>query len=101
MARRNAFLLLIAIALAVVPLFMGFQGEEVFGGADGEAQTLITEIQPAYEPWIGPVWEPPSGEIESLLFVLQAALGAGFLGYYLGLRRGQVRVRGNGDDGSR
>lgn len=101
MARRNAFLLLMAIALAIVPLFMGFQGEDVFGGADGEAQTLITEIQPAYEPWVGPVWEPPSGEIESLLFVLQAALGAGFLGYYLGLRRGQVRVRGDGDDGSR
>lgn len=101
MARRNAFLLLIAIALAVVPLLMGFQGEEVFGGADGAAQSLITEIQPAYEPWAGPVWEPPSGEIEGLLFVLQAALGAGFLGYYLGLRRGQVRVRGNGGDGSR
>lgn len=101
MARRNTVLLLIAIALAVVPLFMGFQGEEVFGGADGAAQALITEIQPAYEPWAGPIWEPPSGEIASLLFTLQAALGAGFLGYYLGLRRGQVRVRGNGDDGSR
>lgn len=101
MARRNTVLLLIAIALAVVPLFMGFQGEEVFGGADGAAQALITEIQPAYEPWAGPIWEPPSGEIASLLFTLQAALGAGFLGYYLGLRRGQVRVHGNGDDGSR
>jgi len=100
MARRNAFLLLMAIALAIVPLFMGFHGEEVFGGADGKAQALITEIQPAYKPWIGPVWEPPSGEIASLLFALQAALGAGFLGYYLGLRRGQVRVRGSGDDGS-
>jgi cobalt/nickel transport protein len=101
MARRNTFLLLIAIALAVVPLFMGFQGEDVFGGADGRAQALITAIQPTYEPWAAPVWEPPSGEIASLLFTLQAALGAGFLGYYLGLRRGQVRVRGNGADGSR
>ncbi|VUX45416.1 Cobalt transport protein CbiN [Candidatus Defluviicoccus seviourii] len=100
MARRNAVLLLIAAALAIVPLLMGFQGEEVFGGADGAAQTLITEIQPAYEPWFGPLWEPPSGEVASLLFTLQAALGAGFLGYYLGLRRGQVRVRGSGGDGS-
>ncbi|MFZ1414651.1 MAG: energy-coupling factor ABC transporter substrate-binding protein [Defluviicoccus sp.] len=100
MARRNAILLLIAIALAIVPLFMGFQGDEVFGGADGEAQALITEIRPDYRPWFEPVWQPPSGEIASLLFVLQAALGAGFLGYYLGLRRGQVRVRGSGDDGS-
>lgn len=100
MARRNAILLLIAIALAIVPLFMGFQGDEVFGGADGEAQALITEIRPDYRPWFEPVWQPPSGEIASLLFVLQAALGAGFLGYYLGLRQGQVRVRGSGDDGS-
>ncbi len=100
MARRNAVLILLAIALALLPLFMGFEGEEVFSGADGEAQALITEIQPAYEPWFGPFWEPPSGEIESLLFALQAALGAGFLGYYLGLRRGQVRVRSSGDDGS-
>lgn len=100
MARRNAILLLIAIALAIVPLFMGFQGDEVFGGADGEAQALITEIRPDYRPWFEPVWQPPSSEIASLLFVLQAALGAGFLGYYLGLRRGQVRVRGSGDDGS-
>lgn len=100
MARRNAILLLIAVALAIVPLFMGFQGEEVFSGADGEAEALITNIQPAYEPWTGPVWEPPSGEIESLLFALQAALGAGFLGYYFGLRRGRVRVRSSGDDGS-
>lgn len=100
MARRNAVLLLIAVALAIVPLLMGFQGEAVFGGADGAAQALITEIQPAYEPWFGPLWKPPSGEVASLLFTLQAALGAGFLGYYLGLRRGQVRVRGSGGDGS-
>jgi len=28
--------------------------------------------------------EPPSNEIGSLLFALQAALGAGFIGYWLG-----------------
>ncbi|NLN22191.1 MAG: cobalt ABC transporter substrate-binding protein CbiN, partial [Syntrophomonadaceae bacterium] len=34
-------------------------------------------------------WEPPSGEIESLLFALQAAIGAGFIGYYLGFVKGR------------
>ena len=93
MANRNAVLLAAAALLAIVPLFMGFQREEIFAGADGQAEALIQEIRPDYEPWFQPFWEPPSGEIESLLFALQAALGAGFLGYYFGLRRGQAYRR--------
>ena len=29
-------------------------------------------------------WEPPSGEIESLFFCLQAGVGAGIVGFVLG-----------------
>ena len=94
MANRNAVLLAAAALLAIVPLFMGFQGEEIFTGSDDQAEATIQKIRPDYEPWFHPLWEPPSGEIESLLFALQAALGAGFLGYYLGLRRGQAYRRG-------
>ncbi|CAM5650563.1 energy-coupling factor ABC transporter substrate-binding protein [Streptomyces violaceorubidus] len=36
-----------------------------------------------------PVVRTPSGEVESALFALQAALGAGVLAYYFGLRRGR------------
>ena len=36
-----------------------------------------------------PIWEPPSGEIESLFFSLQAALGALVIGYAIG--RGRSR----------
>jgi cobalt/nickel transport protein len=93
MANRNAVLLAAAALLAIVPLFMGFQGEKIFAGADDQAEAAIQEIRPDYEPWFHPLWEPPSGEIESLLFALQAALGAGFLGYYFGLRRGQAYRR--------
>jgi cobalt/nickel transport protein len=46
-----------------------------------------------YQPWFEPLWTPPSKEIESLLFSLQAALGAGLLGYYFGLRRGRGEGR--------
>ena len=67
--------------------------DEPFAGADGQAEAAILAGHPAYEPWFAPLWEPPSGEIESLLFALQAALGAGLLGYYLGLRRGQTTGR--------
>ncbi|MGY0070398.1 energy-coupling factor ABC transporter substrate-binding protein [Streptomyces sp. QTS137] len=90
-ARINTLLLLAVAALAVLPLALGLgdHKEEPFAGADGEARTAITEIEPDYEPWFSPLYEPPSGEIESGLFALQAAGGAGVLAYYFGVRRGR------------
>ncbi|MGA5316406.1 energy-coupling factor ABC transporter substrate-binding protein [Streptomyces pseudogriseolus] len=104
-AKINSLLLLLVAALAVIPLAFGLgdHKEEPFAGADGEAETAITEIDPDYEPWFSPLYEPPSGEIESALFALQAAIGAGVLAYYFGLRRGRrqgearARERGAGD----
>ena len=84
---KNIVLIAIVIGLAVVPLFMVKDAE--FAGADAQAEKAITEINANYKPWFSPVWEPPSGEIESLLFALQAALGAGFVGYYIGYMRGR------------
>jgi cobalt/nickel transport protein len=54
---------------------------------------MITQIRPDYQRWAVPLWEPPSGEIESLLFALQAAIGAGLLGYYFGRRRAQSEAK--------
>ncbi|MEU6474582.1 energy-coupling factor ABC transporter substrate-binding protein [Streptomyces massasporeus] len=87
----NLVLLFVVAALAVLPLALGLgdHKEEPFTGSDGEAETAITELKPDYEPWFSPLYEPPSGEIESALFSLQAALGAGVLAYYFGLRRGR------------
>nr|WP_255569948.1 energy-coupling factor ABC transporter substrate-binding protein [Ensifer canadensis] len=84
--KRNLWMLLAVIALAILPLVIHHGGDAEFGGADGEAEAAITEIQPDYKPWASPLWEPPSGEIESLLFALQAALGAGLVGFYFGRR---------------
>ncbi|WP_432056444.1 energy-coupling factor ABC transporter substrate-binding protein [Streptomyces sp. bgisy022] len=90
-ARINILLLLAVVVLAVIPLVFGLgdHKEEPFAGADAEAETAITEIDPDYEPWFSPLYEPPSGEVESALFALQAAIGAGVLAYYFGLRRGR------------
>ncbi|QIP88103.1 energy-coupling factor ABC transporter substrate-binding protein [Streptomyces sp. Tu 2975] len=90
-ARINTLLLLAVAALAVLPLVLGLgdHKEEPFAGADGEAEAAITELEPDYEPWFTPLYEPPSGEVESALFSLQAALGAGVLAYYFGLRKGR------------
>ena len=42
-------------------------------------------------PWAHSIWTPPSGEIESLLFALQAAFGAIIIGYFLGYYRGLAK----------
>ncbi len=85
-ARQNWYLAIAVIALAVIPLIF-VKGE--YGGADGQAEEVIAEIQPTYEPWFQPFFEPPSGEIESLLFSSQAAIGAGVIGYAIGLYKGR------------
>ncbi|MFF4852761.1 energy-coupling factor ABC transporter substrate-binding protein [Streptomyces sp. NPDC001194] len=87
----NGLLLLLVAALAVLPIALGMgEGkEEPFTGADAQAETAITELKPDYEPWFSPLYEPPSGEVESALFALQAALGAGVLAYYFGVRKGR------------
>lgn len=93
MKRYQNLLMMIAVVLLVaVPLWMvqkpapGADGKEVeiFKGADDQARDVIGKIAPGYQPWFKPLMEPASGEIGSLLFALQAALGAGFIGYYLG-----------------
>ncbi|MFF3645226.1 energy-coupling factor ABC transporter substrate-binding protein [Streptomyces sp. NPDC002564] len=90
-AKINILLVVIVAALAVLPLALGLGDDEKepFAGADAQAETAITEIKPDYEPWFSPLYEPPSGEIESALFALQAAIGAGVLAYYFGLRKGR------------
>lgn len=89
---KNLLLAALVIALAVVPLMTLKHAE--FGGADGQAEEAITELHPDYKPWFAPFWEPPGGEVESLLFALQAALGAGVLGYGLGYLRASRQPSG-------
>lgn len=86
MLKRNILLLLAVVALAVGPLLIHGKSAE-FSGSDDQAEAMITQIDPGYTRWFEPLWEPPSGEIESLLFALQAAIGAGLLGYYFGRKR--------------
>lgn len=83
----NLFLLTVVIILTAAPLFV-LQGAE-FTGTDDQAKKVIGELNAGYQPWFSSLWEPPGKEIESLLFVLQAAVGAGFIGYYIGFARGK------------
>ncbi|RBW67876.1 energy-coupling factor ABC transporter substrate-binding protein [Bacillus taeanensis] len=86
---KNAILFLFVVLLAIFPLV--FQKDAEFSGADGQAEGVIEEIAPDYEPWFNSIWEPPSGEIESLLFSLQVAVGAIVIGYVIGFGRARKK----------
>ncbi|MEI7610336.1 MAG: energy-coupling factor ABC transporter substrate-binding protein [Rhodospirillaceae bacterium] len=87
MSRGNVVLLGVAAGIVALPLLMPASGG--FKGSDDQGSAAISALSPGYQPWFTPLWSPPSGEVESLLFSLQAAAGAGLLGYYLGFRRGR------------
>jgi cobalt/nickel transport protein len=83
----NWLLVVAVLALTVAPLIFVRGGE--FAGSDDKAKKAISEIQPEYKPWFKSFFEPASGEIASLLFASQAALGAGVVGYAIGLYKGR------------
>ncbi len=57
-----------------------------FGGADMAGAKAISEANPGYKPWVQPLWAPPP-ETESMLFALQAAIGAIIIGYFIGYEK--------------
>ncbi len=73
------------VVLFAFPLILLPHAE--FSGADSNAEQAISDS--GYQPWFNPIWEPPSGEIESLLFSVQAAIGAVIIGYFVGFERGK------------
>ena len=83
-------ILLVAVAVLMIgALLINKNGE--FGGSDGEAESVITEIDPNYTPWFDSLLEPKSGEIESLVFTLQGSLGVGIITYILGYYKGKKK----------
>ncbi|MBP1966091.1 energy-coupling factor ABC transporter substrate-binding protein [Paenibacillus aceris] len=83
---KNILMLAAVVVLAVFPLIF-VQGE--FGGSDDAAEKLIQSIHPSYTPWFSSLFELP-GETESMLFALQAAIGAGFIGFAFGFFKGKT-----------
>lgn len=105
MAKYTLEIILVAaiVIMAGVFLYQTYSGEHAFEGADGAAEDAVKELNPDYKPvevpeWV-PVFEPPSGEIESLLFCLQGVIGSAiiffFFGYYYG-RRKETTLKSNG-----
>ncbi len=94
-SRQNWLLAGAVVVLAVIPLAF-VRGE--YGGSDDQAKKAITEIKPDYKPWFNHLVEPASGEIASLLFASQAAMGAGVIGYVIGLYKGRSQSQQQSDN---
>ena len=80
--QKNAILIGLVVLLTAFPLWYCRDAE--FGGADGMAGELVEESDPDFEPWFQPILEPASGEVESMLFAVQAAVGSGVVCFILG-----------------
>ncbi|MBV8884078.1 MAG: energy-coupling factor ABC transporter substrate-binding protein [Chroococcidiopsidaceae cyanobacterium CP_BM_RX_35] len=95
--KQNWLLVIAVIVLAVLPLVF-VRGK--YAGSDDQAGGAIKELNAKYKPWFKPFFAPPSGEVESLLFASQAALGAGVIGFVIGLYKGRSENRKQPDDTS-
>jgi len=95
---NNWLLLLAVVVLAVAPLVFIKGGK--FSGSDDQAKSKINEIQPGYKPWFKSLIELPSVEVESLLFSVQAATGAGVIGYVIGLYKGRSEQQNKHNENS-
>lgn len=65
-----------------------------FAGSDTIGSTQIAELTGKAEEEFQPLvwqWAPPSGEIESGLFALQAAIGGIMVGWVFGYWKGQKK----------
>jgi cobalt/nickel transport protein len=100
MKKWTVIILVVVAALVIVPLAV-HPAKAKFGGADTNAQSAIKSIDPGYKPWFKSIYTPPSTEIQSLLFALQAAAGAGMLffalGYFVGRAKGRKQAGSTGD----
>lgn len=90
----NLLLLIGVIALFAIPLAFGMNTNgqpagSAYAGSDSVAVTTVQEVDPGYKPWFHPLFQPSSSEVESGLFALQAALGAGAFGFALGRLSGR------------
>ena len=84
---KTVLLLILVLLITFLPLLVVQSAS--FSGADGLASDMIVEQNKDFRPWMKPLFKPASGEVESLLFALQAAIGSGVTFYILGFWKGK------------
>jgi len=88
------------ITLGMILVFMAAfaytssTGIHEWSGSDAQAENVISQLTGGtFQPWFQSIYTPPSGEIESLMFALQAAIGGIIIGYFLGYYRALAKVK--------
>jgi cobalt/nickel transport protein len=91
MLHRYRFEILALIAILVFCALFLYVGNAEFAGSDTVGSSQISKItgipEEEYLPLIWQ-WVPPSGEVESALFALQAAFGGIVVGWFFGYWKG-------------
>ncbi|MFQ7552878.1 MAG: energy-coupling factor ABC transporter substrate-binding protein [Blautia marasmi] len=80
-------LLVVIILIAFIPLFALKDAE--FGGSDDAGSQVVEEVDSSFQPIAEPILEKIlgrelPGEVESLLFCVQASIGVGILAFFMG-----------------
>lgn len=96
---KSGLLIAAVAALTILPVTLvkqpsvgpGGTQPELFKGSDDQASAAVHALAPSYKPWFSPIFKTDSSETDTLLFALQAAIGAGFIGYYAGYSRGRTK----------
>ena len=91
MEKKHLGMLLVALLIVAIPFFIYSGKGSEFSGSDDKASQVIE--QTGYQPWFSSIWKP-TGNMESLLFALQAAIGALIIGYFLGYYNGKRKIQG-------
>ena len=95
MKTKMYILLLVIVAIIIIAPLAMYNGlgenQGYFGGSDDAGGKAIEAT--GYTPWFNSIWEPPSNEIQSLLFCVQTAIGTIILGYFLGYWRAQRKYK--------
>jgi ABC-type cobalt transport system, periplasmic component len=90
MKKNKVFIIILIIFITAVALIPMFLSRFDLIGSDDAAKNAVTSVDPGYKPWAKPVLELTNEKTETLLFCLQAGIGAGTLGLgfgYLVLRK--------------
>jgi cobalt/nickel transport protein len=88
MKARTNYIIGFALVTAICVSAFIISPNAGFGGSDDEGSEAIHQIDPNYQPWFQNLWDIPS-ETASLLFAVQAAIGAIIIGFYIGNERGK------------
>jgi cobalt/nickel transport protein len=83
--KNKKWILILAVILpfGLITVFNGFSG------TDDMAINAIVSINKGYKPWFQfeGLYAPSSPIMEGIMFSLQAALGVGFIAYFIGRKK--------------